>query len=223
MNKTILLCLLTIFSHPILATIQVQGNGEVEIIPNRAKLSFSIITKDKDSKVATNENAKISNSVTAKILSDMKIDKKNIKTSNYTLRPIYTYINNKPPKLEGMEVSNDFQISDIQLEKASELINLLSSQKISEIRNIEFYHNEMEKFDERSLIKAVENAKKKAQILAEQSNLKIVGIKEISEGPNTSNQAPPMMFKARAESMSMDVHAGSLVIQKTINVIFETK
>lgn len=223
MKNSVLACLFTFISLSTYAKIQVQGVGEIEIIPNRARLSFSIITKDKDSKIASDNNAKISKTVTSKIIEEMNLNKKNIKTSNYSLRPIYTYINNKPPKLEGMEVSNDFQVSDIQIEKASDLINLLSNQKISEIRNIEFYHNDMEKFDEACLTKAVENAKKKAQILADQSNLKIVGIKEIFENIQANNSPVPVMFKAHAEGISSNVHSGSLEIQKTINVIFETK
>lgn len=223
MKKIAVITILFTLTTSIYADIKVGGTGEIQVPANRARLSFSIITKNADSKIASEENAKITTKVTKMLFENMKFTKNNIKTTNYNLRPVYTYINNQPPKFEGIEVSNDLQIKEVSIDKISELIKELSTQKISEIRNIEFYHNDIESFNEECLNLAVENAKHKAQILANKAGIKLGHVKEIIEQSDTESPISPVMFKARSESMRSNVLSGELTITKSINVTYGTK
>ncbi len=71
-------------------TVTVSGEGKTTVVPDIARVSFSVIAEGKDPKAIQNENAKKMNDAVAFVKS-LGIAAKDIKTSSYNLYPQYDY------------------------------------------------------------------------------------------------------------------------------------
>ena len=75
-------------SEQLISTLTVAGNAAVKTVPDIAYVTFSVKTFEYEAKSSQEENKKKSNNIYLE-LDKLKVDKKDIKTQSYTIRPIY--------------------------------------------------------------------------------------------------------------------------------------
>ena len=103
----------------------VQGEGEINVRPDQAKVTLGVVTENIDVQTAQQENATISNSV-IQALQQLGIEEASIRTTAYTVFPRYDYIEGKSI-LRGYEVEHQLEI----LIKNLEIIGIVYETAIS--------------------------------------------------------------------------------------------
>jgi len=124
-------------------TVQVTGTSQKEVAPDIAKMSLSITTMNASLEQAKNTNAQTANQVFEK-LNEQGITKQQIKTDSYNIDSIYSYENNRLPKLKGYKVTNTIEIST-SIENIGIVVNEVTLAGANEINSIRFEKNRYEK------------------------------------------------------------------------------
>ena len=220
------LCLLattTVFaSGAPITTVQVTGNSQKEIAPDVAKISLSINTINTNLDQAKNENTKISNDVFAK-LKEHNIADDQVKTDAYRIDSIYSYEDNKLPKLKGYKVINNIEITT-SIDNVGILVNELTSVGANEINSIRFEKENQTEVKNEALNDAVKDALKKAEVIASALGKHVSAVTIVNESGNFYN---PVVVNSRAyKAESMDagapqIAAGKITVGATVQVTVE--
>lgn len=181
--------------------VSVSGTGEVFAVPDIAQITFTARSEAKDASTAqktvtTNMNSAID------FLKKSGVEEKDIKTLSYNSYPRYEYestvtcmaIGCPTPTskrvLVGYEVSQTVTVKVRKTDDAGKVLEGLGKLKLSEINGPDFTIDDEQTVQAEARKKAIEDAKKKADVLAKDLGVKLVRIVNFSESGNT-----PMYYK----------------------------
>jgi len=214
----------TAFAEERVPVISVNGEGKVEAPPDSATISIGVTSRDRDAAKVQAENSRIATNVINSIVA-LGIDRKNIRTGNYNFQQRYRYDENGKQYLDGYEVNNTVTIAVNDLNKVGKVIDAALSNGANRIDSLNFGIRDKEKFQSEALRLAVRDAKRKAEIAAEELGKQIVGILNVS-----INSAPIMtartenlmlMGNAKDSNFSTPIEAGILSCSASVNIDFE--
>ena len=138
---------------------------------------------------ATAENTKKMNNI-IEALKKLGIEEKDIQTTEYTLSPVYNWTNERGQELIGYEVSQNLTVKVRDLNKIGEVIARTTEQGANQIGSVNFTIDDEFELRNQARALAIKKAQEKAQLIAEQSGMKLGKIKGFSEG---SNDATPIL------------------------------
>lgn len=159
--------------------ISIQGSAIINVSPDIANVSFDLSTKEK-----TAQEAKEANDAMLKKLNDV-LKKYEIKESelsmNYmNIRPYYEYRGNSN-ELKGYMAQKTITIKIKEIGKYNSFIDDLLKVGISNINSVDFTLEDIKTVRNQARVKALENAREKAELFASSLSKKIVDVIEISE------------------------------------------
>jgi len=187
----------------------VTGSGTVYAKADIANITVGLKTEAKKTAAeATAENTKKMQNV-IKSLQDLGIEDKDIKTTDYSLRPMYNWLENKGQVLVGYEVSQNVSVKVRDLDKIGDVISKTTEQGANQIGNVSFTIDDEYELKNQARELAIEKAKEKAELIAKQSGLKLGNIKSFYESADDRTYAP-LYSNAKLE-MSYD-QAGGMVL-----------
>ena len=164
---------------PATGIITIQGEGEVLVDPDYAWMDISYQVTDEQAETARIECSGMISDILEILQDDFGLKKKDIKTTEMSLRPQYGWIDNVKT-LEGQKASQSIHLETDKLENIpliydvlSQFQNLYIDNTGIGVRNEDMHMNEARE-------KAIENAMLKAQDYAKAAGLQIIGIKSIS-------------------------------------------
>ena len=170
-------------------TLYVTGEGEVFATPDVAQFTFTV-TEEADSvasaqKIVTDKiNAALSS------LRDSGVEDKDIKTTGYNAYPRYTYpeilCTNGfcPPRdqvLSGYEVSQTISVKIRDTEKAGEALSKVAGAGISNVSGLQFVIDDQEALIAEARSKAIDDAKGKIGLLADDLGVRVKKVVNFSE------------------------------------------
>lgn len=205
-----------------MTTVQVTGNSQKEIDPDIAKISLTVSTVNTDLEQAKNENTQNGNQVFAK-LKELDIVDQQIKTQAYRIDTIYSYENDRLPKVKGYKVTNNIEITT-SIDKVGILINELTSVGANEINSIRFEKENQTEVKNEALNDAVRDALKKAEVIANALGKHVYAVKVVNESGTSYH---PVIMQSRAyKAASMDagappIAAGKITADSTVQVTVE--
>ncbi|KYZ76103.1 hypothetical protein AXX12_06565 [Anaerosporomusa subterranea] len=159
--------------------IQVTGTSQKEVIPDVARMTISISSVNDNLEKAKAENTQNSNQVLAK-LNAQGVSNEQIKTNTYQVEPIYSYEKDRLPKLKGYRVTNSLEIRT-SIENLGILVNEVTAAGANEINSIRFETTNEADGKNEALKAAVEDALKKAEVIATTLNKKIANVTLVNE------------------------------------------
>lgn len=166
---TLLVITLPAISEELHKSITVQGTGVVVAQSNQGKISASVITQEMSADVAiTNNGAKVQAIVDA--LNEVGINGNDIQTSGFRFRPEYKYVDGIYV-FDGYKVSNGLSIIVDDNSAMGPVLDLIVEAGVTQIDNVSFSAVDVEELQEQALVKATNDARIKAQILADASNV----------------------------------------------------
>jgi len=204
-------------------TIQVQGNGEVTAEPDQAILSLSVNALSKDVEAAKQQ----ADSKYKAVLAAAKkngIDRLDIKSSGISVQPEYQWRDNSQV-LVGTRITRSVTITVNEIDRVAELLQDLVEGEVSTVNNVQTGFKDRKSLERKALKAAIEDAKDKAQFLADQFGKTLGSAKTISE---TQRQSSPRQFRGgmeMAKSMAADLpeeHFGTQAVRATVNVVFHS-
>jgi len=199
------------------STIEVVGKARVMTMPNVATVTFAVETNSTKAQLAVRENAK----QTDKLLNTLKdIGKQKIKvrTSGFTLTPVYDKDNRFQPR--GYRVTNTVIVETKEIDQVGTFIDEASKAGVSRIGSLTFSTDGEEKLRKEAAVQALNQAKDIAADLAKAAGLTIKKIVKVSYTPR--GPAPLYRMEAMAAAARTPIEVGEITMEETVHVIFET-
>lgn len=217
-------------------TISVNGKGEEVVVPDVATFSFGVTETAKTvadaQKVATEKiNA------TLKVVREAGIADKDIKTTSYSINPHYEYTNGVctqwscgPGKstLTGYDVNQTIEVKVRDIEKAGTILASIGSMEVQNVSGLSFSVDDIDAVKAKARAEAIENAKTKADKLAKDLGVKIIGITSFYD---SSDQSTPyygmggdmMSAKVMSAEASPQIPAGENKVIANVTISYEIK
>ena len=214
-------------------TINVSGEGEVVSIPDVATFSFSVNVTSEDVETAQNESAKKMNDALG-YLTGEGVDEKDVKTTSYNAYPKYQYIPcrdfdcGETQKLIGYEVSQNISVTVRDTDNAGTILSGIGSRGATNISGLSFEIDDPSKLEEEARSLAIDDARERAERLAEDLGVKLKGVVSFNE--DQGYYPEPYYAKTRAlggiaedSAVAPELPIGENTVRKTVNITYEIR
>jgi len=207
----------------------VVGSGTVYAKADIANIEVGLKTStQKTAAEATAESTNTMNKITAELVK-LNIADKDIKTSNYTLTPVYNYTNAKGQELVGYEVNQTLTLKIRDLNKIGDVISQTTAQGANQIGNISFTIDDEFALKNQARALAITKAQEKAVLIANESGMKLGEVKSVIE--NADPIISPIMYtnakldsSAGSAAVSIpNIQTGQNEIKVDVTLIYEVK
>lgn len=228
----VIFVIIVLFSTPFAIAengyINLTLSQEKEISPDTVEIIIGVETSNKDSKLAIDENKKISNQVQSKIktlIDEAKGDF--IKTSNYTLSPRSIYKDNKSV-FDKYVVNNNVVVHTKSLENVSKIIDTATQAGATNINNLNFSIEEYDSICTKMIANLVGKSKNQAIQMVKSTGAKVKGIRSIDTSCSPQNVYPRAMYSTNMAKDAIGAEAtpiekGKLKLNATVNASFFVK
>jgi len=218
--------------------VTVTGEGKIDARPDVGVVYTTILTTGKTPVDAEEENSKKANAVVA-YFKAQAVEEKDIKTGQFSVNPQYKYFDSQPcgngpcpprlpPEIVGYEVRNSVTVKVRDLKKIGELLKGAVANGANDVNGPNFIIDDPESARAPARKKAIDNAKEKARVLAQDLGLKLGKIVDYSEGGGVR---PYYDYAPRADGMgggmeskamsAPPIEAGSQDVNVNISVTYE--
>lgn len=169
---------------PIYNSISVVGEGEVLSIPDIATFSFTVSA---DAQAVSDAQNKVTEKMDAILgaLKDLGIEDKDVKTTDYSVWPKYTYVpvactaTYCPPSRQvpdGYSTSHNISLKVRDTAKVGEALAVVGESGATNISSVTFTTEDSDELIAEARAKAIEDAKNKARVLAEDLDVRLVRV-----------------------------------------------
>lgn len=206
-------------------TITVEGVGKVTALPDVATFNVGVQTEKVKVTDAQKENTeKMNKIVTA--LKDLGVAKEDIQTSQYSIYPQYDWYDNRQT-LRGYQVSQVVTVKVRDLSKVGDIFAKAGDLGANTVDSLQFTLDDPEQFKQEARMKALKNAKEKANALSDAAGVKlgkVVGFSEYTMNPEMPAYGfggGGMMDSAVKAMPAPAVEAGNMQIVINATVSYE--
>ena len=170
----------------------VSGEGKVVAVPDVAQFSFSVITEGgKNIGDLQQENARNTNNAIA-LLKDSGVEDRDIKTTSYSLQPMYQYFSCPvgknssakpcpPPEIVGYSINQTVSVKIRDFEKIGEILSGVVQSGVNSISELSFTIDDRTEIENQARQEAIANAISKAESIAQAGNFNLGKILSINE------------------------------------------
>ncbi len=212
-----------------LNTITVSGTYTQEVAPDQAELYLTVRTEHKDSEIAQSQNAEASNNIMAALKSHGVKDE-DIETTDFRvdIQREWDPETGKYTKT-GIVVTNSMKVTIKDFSDIGKILDAVTQvgagpNTLVEVYNLQFSLSldKQREVNQELLSKAAENARKKAEAIADSLDVSIVKVSSVTEG----NVYTPVPYYARsgldlAVAESTPISPSDVTSTATVNVVFE--
>ncbi len=204
------------------STVTVTGQAKTQERSQIATFTAGVSSVNDDKETAVNEvNGKIETIISA--VKDFGIDEKDIQTQNLSV-----YQTEERFYEEGVQksrpgqwrVSNSIEIKLRDVDEASTLAGLLTNSGATSVHGPSFSLEETQEAEVGLLEEAIENAREKAETIAEGSNRTLGRIISVTEGTQAASVYRAVGLEAGGGA---PIEPGTETVGKTVTVVFELK
>lgn len=207
-------------------TIHVSGEGTIRVSPDMAVVRFGIVTRDDDAEVARAENAEAS-SAAMNAVRALDIPEERIQMEALRLQPQREY-NRQTRQYEekGFEAARQVAVEVHDLTTLPTLIARIVQQGANRLQGVRYDLQDRTASRNDALREAAEDARAKAQLLAETLGAQLGPVRRIDE---QSVSAPPVMREVQAMAAKADAAepepdayaAGELEVNASVQIVFD--
>ncbi len=208
----------------------VSGSGTVYAKADIANITVGLRTDVKKTAAeATKESTEKMNAIISSI-KDLGIEEKDIKTTDYSLNPVYNWLDGKGQVLQGYQVSQNVGVKVRDLDKIGDVIAKTTEQGANQIGNVSFTIDDEYELKNEARELAIEKAKEKAKMMAEQAGMKLGAVKSVYESADIATPVP-MYANAKLEMASdqaagfsaPSIQTGQNEIRVEVTLVYEVK
>jgi uncharacterized protein len=203
--------------------ISVSGGGEVFAVPDTAEFTFTIFEEAATAKEVQDAATKKANE-SIQALKEKGVEDKDIKTVNYALSPKYEWQTDvnclrypcpKNRKQVGFTLSQSMEVKVRNEDSAASMLEIVTEKGVSNVSGLTFTVADEDEIRAEARKQAIDDAKAKAEKLAQDLGVSIVRIVGFSEG---GMYRAPLMYKASAEYDMEEAGFGGGMTSDTIPV-----
>ena len=193
--------------------ITVTATGTAEAVPNRARFTFGVTTNGSTSEAALAANStKMRALVTT--LKRAGIAEANIRTESVSVSP---RMSPSGERTDGFTADNSASV-EVAADRAGEIVDLAVGSGATNVSGPSFDRSDRDAQYNKALANAVEQARRKAETLAEAANVSLGDVTRVVEG----DQPGPVVYETAARSAVADtpVEPGTEEITASVTVTF---
>lgn len=203
-------------------TVSVIGNGKVTAQPDIATIQVGVETRAESAQAAAQDNTQLMAKVLA-ALKDAGIADKDMQTANYNL-----YVDQqRGPNGELLKpvqyvASNTVRATVRDLDKVGAVLDAVVTAGANQVQGISFGVADMSKLQIQAETNALDDAKARAQALAERAGLQLGDVLSISENISSPPPSLPMIgvFDLARAAQPVPVQPGELVFSAQVQVVY---
>jgi uncharacterized protein YggE len=203
--------------------LDVSASGEVTRVPDIAIISAGVVTRSATASGAIQQAANRMSRV-REALRQAGVADRDIQTSNISLNPEYTYVNNQPPKLNGYTASNQVSIRFRDIANSGSILDALVKEGANQINGPNLTIDKPEAALDEARAKAVAQGRARAELYARSLGMRILRVVSVSESGGSFPVPPPMPMYARAEvaqAADSKIDPGEQKLQINLAMTFE--
>ena len=159
--------------------VSVSGSAIINVAPDVANVSFDLLTKEKTAQEAKEANDAMLKKLN-EVLKKYEIKENELSMNYINIRPYYEYRGNSN-ELAGYVAQKTITIKIREIGKYNSFIDDLLRIGISDINSVDFAVEDIKNVRNQARIKAIENAREKAELFASSVSKKIIDVVEVSE------------------------------------------
>jgi len=206
--------------------ISVSGQGKVYAKPDIALVSLGVKTTGLTVAGVTKINTDQMNTIIAAVKA-LKIDDKDIQTTNYNLSPNYNYTQDRGQIFEGYILEQNVQVKIRDFTIIGDVMSQATTKGANLVGDLQFTIDNPEQFKEQARAKAIAQAKANAKNLAKESGIGLGKLINVYESSNPY----PVMYSTMAKgggiadsaSVAPIIQPGQQEINVTINLTYQVK
>lgn len=228
MKKTVslLFALLMILTVPVFAfadsKITVTGTGEVLVPADVAVVSLGVTAADREVLSAQKRANETIAAIRAALISG-GIAEEDINTDYINIYALYDYASGMET-ITGYNANSTLAIRVSDIDRVGEVIDMAFGAGANTLNGISFSATDTKDAREKAMTAAIEDARAKAEILADAVDLQIRGVEEITEQNTYSyNKGAGNFFEvaeAEYDASGTVVQAARLTVSASVTVIF---
>ena len=204
--------------------LDVVATGEVTRVPDVARISAGVVTQAPTASAALSGNSERM----ARVMAALKragVADRDIQTSALSLNPNYRYAENQPPVLTGYGASNQVTVRFRDIARAGAILDALVREGANQISGPNLEIDKPEAALDEARVRAVAQARARADLYARAAGLRVARILTISEtgGGYQPPPPPPMYARAMADSAETKIAPGEQAVQVQVSVSFELR
>lgn len=206
-------------------TIVVDGEGKVTARPDVATIMLGVVTEGRTVEQIQTSNTQKMNAIIAAV-KELGIAPDDIQTKQYSLKPKYNW-NDGRQTLDGYTISQNVSVKVRDMSKAGEVIGRAGELGANQVGSMQFVIDDPKALEADARDLAIEEAREKAQILAEKLGLTVV--RAISFRESTAPASGPLQYLAmdtadeEARTVTPTIEPGSQDIVSRVSVTFEVR
>jgi len=218
------------------STTMLSAEGKVTVIPDIAKINFSIILENTSIEKLTNDN-NFKMQTVIDYLKSVNIKEKDIRTANYSLQPVYEEkcFNDNSGYRRCNSVLVKYKLDQIveviirDFSKLDGIVAKVAELGVNNISNLTFSVEDMEKVQNEAKIQAIQKIMDRANDISKATKVKFGRIINIAENYNYyGGYRESGVFSNKVDSSIQTIapapiEAGSKDITATVSITFEIK
>ena len=209
--------------------ISLSGSMEKEVEPNVARVTFSVVTTDKEVKKASEENNILTNKIMVALKELINEETDKIKTINFSVNPVYERINNKR-EVVNYTVNNSISVETKNVKSVSKLIDTALANGANRFNGLYFaFENDRTACNEMYPF-VLKDMRTEADIIAKAAGTSVFNVKHISASCSTNmSYSNRMEYAAKANGVAMDsasstpIESGKVKVSVRVNADFFVK
>lgn len=223
-----------------LPSITVNATSEISVVPDKAQIGVAVTTQAATAQATQEQNAADVNAVT-EALAALGIAETSIQTTDTWLSPRYDYNNviiydntdlamedgadeDESTNIVGYEMTTRLSVKDLDIDQVGEVLQACVAAGATNNDGIQYYSSEYDAKYAEALAAAVQDAREKAEVLAQAAGVNLGGVANITEGyQNTAYRYDSgiTMEAAADEASSMKVSPGEIDISASVTIAYE--
>ncbi|MCD8494747.1 MAG: SIMPL domain-containing protein [Candidatus Pacebacteria bacterium] len=223
------LLILSITNRPdrAMTTITVEGLGEVQALPDIARISFSVEERGED--IASAQRAATERMADVLALVKTHAEERDIRVTGYSASPHYEWTDGRRVD-SGFIVTQNIDVRVRDLEKLPILVGALGQANITSLFGPSFEIDDPENLKNDARTQALEHARRQAQEIADNLGVRLVRVVGFSEGEGYGYPMPRMaaspemgMIKTADMVMAPELPLGENTVTARVQVTYKIR
>lgn len=200
-------------------TISVSGRGHADVAPDIAVLTLGVATDGATPREALDKN----NAAMTAVMDGLKtlgFGVTDMQTSGLAVNAQYDY-NTQPAKLTSYQAVNGITLRVKDISRLGEILDLVVSAGANQINGLSFDVADKEKALTDARMKAVADAKAKADLMAGAAGTSVGRVISISEGTISSPGPMPVQTMRADSAAAVPIASGEVGLEAQVYVVYE--
>ncbi|OGZ33989.1 MAG: hypothetical protein A2Y98_00800 [Candidatus Portnoybacteria bacterium RBG_19FT_COMBO_36_7] len=205
-------------------SITISGEGKIFATPDIGVVDLGVVSEANTVAAAQKDNVTKMNKIT-QAMKDLGVEEKDLKTTNYNISLRYQYNNYyNRSDIIGYEVNQTLEVKIRDLDKVGDIIAKAAELGANQVGSLAFTFDDPEKLNQDARIKAIANAKEKADTLSSSLGVKLVRIINFSESsyiPPTPYYSEKALGIGGGGASTPDIQTGQNEVTSSVTIVYE--